>query len=571
MKYKVSAGVQYAVWFVVAFQLLIPFNIVDNKLNISNYIDLEKINIIRNSNYEKGLIVEPPVAEDDYIQKTSKFSYITNRLHIIIIFYNIRFIVSAIIIIIMIMINLIFYFNLKRKRIFISKKNKKISVYLVKNISSPCLFGFLKPSIYINSEALEGDRLNYILIHEYEHYKHLDHIWSIIRQICIAVYWFNPLVWIAAFLSKYDCETACDESVIKSLGEHERYSYGKTLIDMCDSKMNNAFSSIAVMFVNSYTTLKDRILRVSRRRKTSQIYLLIFMFIIIFALLTCSESGNMLKKNVYGNSWLRYYSEGLSAIYREDGFIHKAGYIDKKGEIKIPYIYKEARPFSEGLAAVKEKNKFGYINKKGIEIISPVFDEAHEFSEGLAAVSKNKKYGYINSDGKTVIPLEYEYGWNFTEGLAAVQKDGKWGFIDKNGKTVIDFKYDFAYYFNENLASVQKNDKLGYINRKGDVVIPFKYEKAREFSNGIAEVQYNGKYGCIDKEGNVVIPFIYDNARQFNEGLIPVKRDNRWGYIDINGKVVIPFIYDDAEHFEEHVAVVCNKGKMQYIKLPKNK
>ncbi len=50
-----------------------------------------------------------------------------------------------------------------------------------------------------------------------------------LRSVCLAVYWFDPLVWIAAAVSKADGELACDEAAIQALGEGERIPYGKTL------------------------------------------------------------------------------------------------------------------------------------------------------------------------------------------------------------------------------------------------------------------------------------------------------------------------------------------------------
>jgi len=74
--------------------------------------------------------------------------------------------------------------------------------------------------------------LSHVLAHEMTHRRHLDHIWSLVRCICLCVYWFNPLVWVAAWLSKRDCELACDEGALKRLGDDQRIAYGKTLVDL---------------------------------------------------------------------------------------------------------------------------------------------------------------------------------------------------------------------------------------------------------------------------------------------------------------------------------------------------
>ncbi len=104
-----------------------------------------------------------------------------------------------------------------------------LPVYESENIPSPCLLGLLKPRIYVLPCEDPAAR-KHILAHEQTHYRHWDHIWSLVRSLCLCIYWFNPLVWVAAYLSKEDCEAACDQGAITTLGEEERIPYGKTLL-----------------------------------------------------------------------------------------------------------------------------------------------------------------------------------------------------------------------------------------------------------------------------------------------------------------------------------------------------
>ena len=108
-----------------------------------------------------------------------------------------------------------------------------IPVYVSENVGSPCLAGLFRPAIYLTPESAEKEEIRrHVLTHELTHYRHGDHIWSLVRCICLCVYWFNPLVWVAAWFSRRDCELACDEGAIQRLGETERLSYGKALLDV---------------------------------------------------------------------------------------------------------------------------------------------------------------------------------------------------------------------------------------------------------------------------------------------------------------------------------------------------
>ena len=131
--------------------------------------------------------------------------------------------------------NLAFYGRLRKNRKpFASPGSRK--VYLVPEgvIPSPCLFG---RSIYITpAVASDPHRLRHVLTHEETHARHLDSLWSLLRCVCLPVYWFDSLVWMAAACAKTDCELACDESVLNDLGENERIPYGQTLLSLIPVK-----------------------------------------------------------------------------------------------------------------------------------------------------------------------------------------------------------------------------------------------------------------------------------------------------------------------------------------------
>ncbi len=102
----------------------------------------------------------------------------------------------------------------------------------------------------------------------------------------------------------------------------------------------------------------------------------------------------------------------------------KYGFIDKSGNTKIPFIYRYAGNFYEGLARVRKRknSKYGFIDESGNTKISFIYDDAKPFYGGLARVKKNGKYGFIDKSGNTKIPLIYDHAMNFSDGLAEVSK-----------------------------------------------------------------------------------------------------------------------------------------------------
>lgn len=141
-----------------------------------------------------------------------------------------------------------------------------LSVYTVKNLPSPCLTG---NCIYLTKE-MAGDekRLEHILAHEYCHYRHLDFLWVSVRCVLVAVYWFHPLVWAAAWASKQDSELACDAAAIRLLGEQERLAYGKTLLALiAESGCDFGRMGIASTMSGGEKGIRERISRIAGKPK----------------------------------------------------------------------------------------------------------------------------------------------------------------------------------------------------------------------------------------------------------------------------------------------------------------
>lgn len=164
--------------------------------------------------------------------------------------------------------NLAFWLRLRRTRRSLdlpdARRAGRLRVYVAGDLPSPCLFGLLRPAIYLNEAALEGRRLDHILTHEYVHYRHGDHIWSLLRGTCLALHWYNPLVWWAASLSRRDCELACDEAAIRRLGEAERIDYGQTLLAMVSSR-RRAGDLLRTATTMTAGTMAERIALIAHR------------------------------------------------------------------------------------------------------------------------------------------------------------------------------------------------------------------------------------------------------------------------------------------------------------------
>jgi hypothetical protein len=181
---------------------------------------------------------------------------------------------------------------------------------------------------------------------------------------------------------------------------------------------------------------------------------------------------------------IAYYSENVVWVREEyeNREFHVA--IDKFGNciIKIPYefecgdkrgIIELIHPFHCGLSKIElntlkdNRSNYGFIDKKGQVVIDFIYEDAGDFSDNLCAVKYGNQWGYIDTLGSIVIPFQYDNADSFKDGLARVEDNGKWGFINYSGDIVIPTIYDFALPFSEGFAVVKKNGEYGLIDKYG--------------------------------------------------------------------------------------------------------
>lgn len=110
----------------------------------------------------------------------------------------------------------------------------RLPVYQAEPVRTPCLFGLIHPAVYVTEEVTAEERaFAYVLCHENCHYSHRDNWWVLVRALCCCLHWYNPLVWLAAYLSRQDGELACDERALELLGGGQRIDYGRVLLKLC--------------------------------------------------------------------------------------------------------------------------------------------------------------------------------------------------------------------------------------------------------------------------------------------------------------------------------------------------
>ncbi len=158
-------------------------------------------------------------------------------------------------------------------------------VYKTKGISTPLLFRSrgMSLDIYLPEAIMDNEVfVRHAILHETIHKKHKDIWWGYLRNFLVAIYWFHPIVWLAAILSKRDCEYACDSSVMKDMTRKERISYGNSLLSLIQVGKNRDLFCTATAMRIGKSEMEVRIRMIKRGRKRN-IFVTVFILIVLCA------------------------------------------------------------------------------------------------------------------------------------------------------------------------------------------------------------------------------------------------------------------------------------------------
>ena len=102
-------------------------------------------------------------------------------------------------------------------------------------IASPMVTGVWRPTLLLPAGFVEqatAEQLRLVFLHELMHVRRRDLWWDWLVYGLLAVHWFNPVLWWAAYRVAGDRELACDAAVLARLTPSERHAYGHALLDM---------------------------------------------------------------------------------------------------------------------------------------------------------------------------------------------------------------------------------------------------------------------------------------------------------------------------------------------------
>ena len=272
----------------------------------------------------------------------------------------------------------------------------KDNVWESSAVDSPFVLGIIRPKIYI-PRGMTEEKLAYVIAHEQAHICRHDHWWKPFGFILLTIHWFNPVMWLAYILLCRDIEMACDERVVRDLGDTERAYYSEALLE-CSVK-RSMISACPLAF--GEVGVKERIKTVLNYKKPA-------FWIIAVSVIACIVAAVCFLTNPMSirNPWVQEYVVGAEGIL---------GQVDKE---QYESVHEDFAIGADKYGRAVFKNPF------------KAFDTMKElYTDGLTLIAEEHELAPIS---KSNYNLYKKFGWQVTSGSKEAQEQARFitGFLD---------------------------------------------------------------------------------------------------------------------------------------------
>lgn len=256
---KAPKWITVLLWGVVALRLVCPFTIesamslIPSAQTISPGIMME-----RNPSVNSGIPIINSVINPIIVKSFAPDPATSaNPLQLLIPILSVFWVAG---IVGMLLYTAVSYLRLKKK--IGTAVRLRDNLFQSENVASPFVLGMVKPRIYLPFGLNEQD-MSHVIAHEQAHIRRKDHWWKPLGFALLALHWFNPLIWLGYVLLCRDIELACDEKVIKGLGDGQKADYSQALLTCSVNRSRIAACPLAFGEVG----VKNRVKSVLNYRK----------------------------------------------------------------------------------------------------------------------------------------------------------------------------------------------------------------------------------------------------------------------------------------------------------------
>lgn len=279
------------------------------------------------------------------------------------------------------------------------------------------------------------------------------------------------------------------------------------------------------------------------------------LLFLLFPFITSSQNkfDAKIEKVKQNNKYEYVYAfENNYAVFRT--FDNRMGVIDTTGNVVVKpfftsiYIKKGLNNLFEVGKVINKKYKRGYIDLKGNIKIPIIYDNVFYVEKGIIRVTKDNKFGVLDTLNNTILPTKFDY-ISYDNNLIITQIKGTKRLCDFQGKQIGDVEFkDISNFINDKAIVTFQNKSTSIIDNAGNIIL--NTIKGFSFVNVLNDEKYliknnlNSKKGVINSKGEFMIKCKYEEIKQVKSFFI-AKMNNKQGFISSTDSIIKPFDYNE--------------------------
>ncbi len=266
------------------------------------------------------------------------------------------------------------------------KRCKKYSIYQSEKVASPFVLGFFKPRIYVPFQ-MDAKDTECVIAHEKAHIARKDHWIKPFAFMLLSFYWFNPLVWAAYILLCRDIELACDEKVIKEMGENHKKAYSEALLKC--SAPGRMISACPLAF--GEVGVKKRIVNVLNYKKPA-FWIILVSLLLCVVVAVCFMTKPKEKTIPYINDGSVEWENVDEIIIYSDGYYGRT--------LEEPLVITDAETLREIIEATLDTDEYKEVEGgEQLEGLSTIFIDYQNGT--IISIYSEPNYGMISDTMQT--------------------------------------------------------------------------------------------------------------------------------------------------------------------------
>lgn len=225
----------------------------------------------------------------------------------------------------------------------------------------------------------------------------------------------------------------------------------------------------------------------------------------------------------------------------------KAGCINLKGEVRIPFVYDGV--LVQGLRAIVfnlsgGRYHYGLVDIDNHLLVPLVYKTIRPLGTLRFAVENDDhKIALFADDGRALAGFSIDSISSFYKGFAVIYQDHLQGLIDREGNVRVDPKYNALAISAEGKINGQLPNEWLFISEKNETARNFFAEALTPTEQGTWIIRKGTSYGIVDQELKTLVSLKYGALLGF-AGKYIVKRGSQTGIIDDHDKVIVPLQFD---------------------------